>query len=1087
MQVGYVKATDYEMRKDDFMKKRVWRYSIVFCIVLSLITCNMSITTVHAGNTANELVAVAKRELGNDYSKYTQYVGSIGGRYDYAWCAAFVSWCGNQAGVSCIGKTASCKSQYDYMLSHGAKRVDTPQAGDVVFFYCNSCHGVQYQWCHIGIMINSTTSIDGNYGNMVAEDRSYRHWGSSNVKHYTGKIYVRPNYGQASSILPGTIDSSWSVPANVTASHKIITYDQWGNAESNHYIDPGDSCYVAEVYTNGFVKVQYPVSGGTRWAYAKAADFLLSKKTVAKPSYSNFWLSQKDTSYTEYALGDNIEVNVDGSNYDQLWMGIDKDGVGRVLTKQISSHYVFSSKELGAGSYSIYVTVANSNGYVDTNKLWFKILTKPTYSTFWLSKKDASYALGDNIEVNVGASNYDHLYVGIDKDGVGRVITREINSHYVFSSKELGVGNYSIYVTVSNSVGYVDTNKLRFKIYEKEVAHKYGSWTTVKKATCTIGGTEQRKCSICGNIETRTINATGHKYVNKVVEPTTTQKGYTLHTCSVCGYNYKDNYTNVKKQLQWITITAKPSKTTYYINDSIDTTGLKVVAAYTDGSKSEVVGWKVSGNTAKAGKTTIQVSYTEGAITKTASYEILVKESDHSYGAWTVVKKATCTADGTEQRTCNVCGGVESRTVNATGHKYVNQVIAPTATEKGYTLYTCSVCGYSYKDNYTDVSKQLQFLVLKAAPSKTTYFVDEKIDTTGLKVTAIYTDKTISEVENYQISGSTAQAGKTTVEVRYTEGGITKTVSFEIEVVEKNVPKETVYITYDTNGGSMSQTRQSGMVGDTVQILNERPVKNVNVVFQSNGGYSNPDPVILQQNFMRWVDTSATGGTGYYPGDSLQLTKDCTLRAQYEMARLLTLPNVQRDGYTFDGWYTANNVRAQWGMIVTEDTVLTAHWTQQASQPDDEVLTVGDEFVTDQAIYTITKINGGFCVEYSEMYDDDVEDTYIPDTIEINGVAYKVTSIGANAFYRNQSLKKIVIGNYVEKIDARAFYGCSALKDIVINSTNIRSGQIGANAFKRVNKNVKVYVPWTNYKAYKKMLKKAGIGAKAKIYIMTNL
>ena len=259
--------------------------------------------------------------------------------------------------------------------------------------------------------------------------------------------------------------------------------------------------------------------------------------STAKPSYSNFWLSQKNTSYTEYALGDNIEVNVDGSNYDQLWMGIDKDGVGRVVTKQISSHYVFSSKELGAGSYSVYVTVRNANGYVDTNKLWFKILTRPTYSTFWLSKKDTSYALGDNIEVNVGASNYEHLYVGIDKDGVGRVITKEINSHYVFSSKELGVGNYSIYVTVSNSVGYVDTNKLRFKIYEKEVAHKYGSWTTVKKATCTIGGTEQRKCSICGNIETRTVNATGHKYVNKVVAPTTTQKGYTSHTCSVCGYN----------------------------------------------------------------------------------------------------------------------------------------------------------------------------------------------------------------------------------------------------------------------------------------------------------------------------------------------------------------------------------------------------------------------------------------------------------------------------------------------------------------------------------------------------------------------
>lgn len=84
---------------------------------------------------------------------------------------------------------------------------------------------------------------------------------------------LRPNYRQSAAVLPGTVDSSWNVPTSVSASHRITTYDQWGNAESNHYIDPGDSCYIAEVYTNGFVKVQYPVAGGKRWAYAKASDF----------------------------------------------------------------------------------------------------------------------------------------------------------------------------------------------------------------------------------------------------------------------------------------------------------------------------------------------------------------------------------------------------------------------------------------------------------------------------------------------------------------------------------------------------------------------------------------------------------------------------------------------------------------------------------------------------------------------------------------------------------------------------------------------------------------------------------------------
>ena len=193
------------------------------------------------------------------------------------------------------------------------------------------------------------------------------------------------------------------------------------------------------------------------------------QENTSRPTYSNFWLSKKNTSMTEYKLGDTIEVNVDASNYDKLTIGIDKDGVGRVVTRDISSHYTFPSTDLGVGSYSIYVTVSNSNGYVDTNRLWFTIsnATRPSYSNFWLSKKNTiltEYMLGDKIEVNVEASNYKKLTIGIDKDGAGRVVTKDISSHYTFPSTDLGEGSYSIYVTVSNANGYVDTNKLWFTI-----------------------------------------------------------------------------------------------------------------------------------------------------------------------------------------------------------------------------------------------------------------------------------------------------------------------------------------------------------------------------------------------------------------------------------------------------------------------------------------------------------------------------------------------------------------------------------------------------------------------------------------------
>ena len=66
---------------------------------------------------------------------------------------------------------------------------------------------------------------------------------------------------------------------------------------------------------------------------------------------------------------------------------------------------------------------------------------------------------------------------------------------------------------------------------------------------------------------------------------------------------------------------------------------------------------------------------------------------------------ATCTADGyTEGKHCSVCNAVikAREKIAATGHKYVETVVEPSYSNRGYTLYECSVCGYSYKDNYEE-------------------------------------------------------------------------------------------------------------------------------------------------------------------------------------------------------------------------------------------------------------------------------------------------------------------------------------------------------------------------------------------------
>lgn len=96
-------------------------------------------------------------------------------------------------------------------------------------------------------------------------------------------------------------------------------------------------------------------------------------------------------------------------------------------------------------------------------------------------------------------------------------------------------------------------------------------------------------------------------------------------------------------------------------------------------------------------------------------YNALTKQSlgaaEHTHTAGEPTQEnvvpATCTTDGSydEVIKCTECGEEMSRThktIPATGHKFVDTVVAPTCTAQGYTLHKCSVCGEETKDTYTD-------------------------------------------------------------------------------------------------------------------------------------------------------------------------------------------------------------------------------------------------------------------------------------------------------------------------------------------------------------------------------------------------
>lgn len=78
----------------------------------------------------------------------------------------------------------------------------------------------------------------------------------------------------------------------------------------------------------------------------------------------------------------------------------------------------------------------------------------------------------------------------------------------------------------------------------------------------------------------------------------------------------------------------------------------------------------------------------------------------HDWGNGVVTTALTETTPGVRTFTCTVCGDIREETIPATGaHDYqFTKTVAPTCTDGGYDLYTCSGCGATERRNLTDAA-----------------------------------------------------------------------------------------------------------------------------------------------------------------------------------------------------------------------------------------------------------------------------------------------------------------------------------------------------------------------------------------------
>lgn len=131
--------------------------------------------------------------------------------------------------------------------------------------------------------------------------------------------------------------------------------------------------------------------------------------------------------------------------------------------------------------------------------------------------------------------------------------------------------------------------------------------------TCTEDGKREKVCAVCGKTEVETVPATGHRYVDTIVQPTCTEKGYTLHKCSVCGDSYQDAETQPLGHNYEAVKTVQP--------------------------------------------TCVDKGFTEYCCTRCGdTYTDDIPATGHKFGKYKIVTKPTSVSEGLKVRNCKVCG-----------------------------------------------------------------------------------------------------------------------------------------------------------------------------------------------------------------------------------------------------------------------------------------------------------------------------------------------------------------------------------------------------------------------------------------------
>lgn len=225
-----------------------------------------------------------------------------------------------------------------------------------------------------------------------------------------------------------------------------------------------------------------------------------------------------------------------------------------------------------------------------------------------------------------------------------------------------GSSSQTIYFTYANA-GYLKEKSSATLVSitdEKITFDKY-----VDSSVSTTYSVERVVTETASTLVSITISGTSEYYVGDELDLTVTAAysdaptkditaeveltGYDMSTAGT--YTVTASYENLTAtyditvnavQLADIQITTEPTKLTYNVGEELDTTGMVVTADYNNGKTAEVTDYTVAEvDMSAAGTKVVTVSYTEGEVTKTATFEITVNENVKEVSYFTISEGTT--------------------------------------------------------------------------------------------------------------------------------------------------------------------------------------------------------------------------------------------------------------------------------------------------------------------------------------------------------------------------------------------------------------------------------------------------------------